>query len=56
VISLQTRAKRQGGDAVVDIKSITNTSELESSTQYRCSAGNVVANVVLTGRVVRLAK
>jgi hypothetical protein len=56
VIALQSRAKSQGGDAVIDIKSITNTSELESTTQYRCSAGNVVANVVLTGRVVRLGK
>jgi hypothetical protein len=56
VISLQTRAQREGGDAVVDIKSITKHSELESATQFRCAAGNVVANVVLTGRVVRLSK
>jgi len=56
VIALQSRAEKQGGDAVIDIKSITNTSELVSTTQYRCSAGNVVANVVLTGRVVRLEK
>jgi len=29
---------------------------LVSATQYRCAAGNVVANVVLTGRVVRIEK
>lgn len=54
LISLQKRAEAQGGNAVIDIKSITNTSELASAVSYRCSAGNVVANVVLTGRVVRL--
>jgi len=56
VIALQSRAEREGADAVIEIKSITNTDELASTTQYRCSAGNVVANVVLTGRMVRLAK
>lgn len=56
VISLQQRARQEGGDAVVDIKSITKHNDLESSSQFRCVAGNVIANVVLTGRVVRLAK
>jgi len=53
VIALQARAEKMGGDAVVDIKSITNNQNLESATQYRCAAGNVVANVALTGRVVK---
>jgi uncharacterized protein YbjQ (UPF0145 family) len=56
VIALQSRAQREGADAVIEIKSITNTDELESTSQYRCSAGNVVANVVLIGRIVRLEK
>ena len=56
VISLQSRAQQLGGDAVVDVKSITKHRNLESATQYRCAAGNVVANVVLTGRVVKLEK
>ena len=56
VIALQQRAKKEGGDAVVDIRSITKHNDLDSPTLYRCVAGNVVANVVLEGRVVRLAK
>ena len=56
VIALQSRAQKLGGDAVVDIKSITKHRNLESATQYRCAAGNIVANVVLTGRVVKFGK
>ena len=53
VISLQTRAREVGADAVVEVKSITKNRELESATHYRCVAGNVVANVTLTGKMVR---
>lgn len=56
VISLQTRARREGGNAVIDVKSITKHQDLESATQYRCAAGSVIANVVLTGRVVRIER
>jgi uncharacterized protein YbjQ (UPF0145 family) len=56
LISLQTRAQRLGGDAVVDIKSITKHRDLESSAEFRCAVGNVVANVALTGRVVKFSK
>jgi len=56
VTSLQTRAMKQGGNAVVDIKSVTQHDDLVSATRYRCAAGNVVANVVLTRRVVQLGK
>ena len=56
IISLQQRARKIGGDAVIDIKSITKHNDLESPTSYRCLAGNVVANVVLTGRVVKFEK
>jgi uncharacterized protein YbjQ (UPF0145 family) len=56
IISLQNRALKLGADAVIDIRSITKHNDLESSTNYRCAAGNVVANVVLTGRVVKFGK
>jgi uncharacterized protein YbjQ (UPF0145 family) len=56
LIALQKRAQRLGGDAVVDIKSITQHRDLESSTEFRCAAGNVVANVALSGRVVKFSK
>jgi len=52
---LQQRAQREGGNAVVDVVSITKDQKLESATQFRCAAGSVVANVVLTGTVVKLA-
>jgi len=56
VIQLQRRAQQLGGDAVVDIKSYTKHEDLESATLYRCAVGNVVANVALSGRVVKLGK
>ena len=55
VIALQERARSEGGNAVVDIRSITRHNDLDSATDYRCVAGAVVANVVLTGHVVELA-
>jgi uncharacterized protein YbjQ (UPF0145 family) len=54
VIALQSRAQQLGGNAVVDIKSTTKHNDLASASKYRCAAGGVVANVVLTGRVVKL--
>jgi len=54
VIALQARAQSMGGDAIVDIESITKHNDLTSASKYRCAAGGVVANVVLTGRVVKL--
>jgi uncharacterized protein YbjQ (UPF0145 family) len=56
IIALQKRATELGGDAVVDIKSITKHNDLDSATDYRCVAGSMIANVVLTGRVVKLEK
>ena len=56
IISLQHRASKMGADAVIDIKSISESGDLTSATNYRCDAGNVVANVVLTGRVVKFGK
>jgi hypothetical protein len=56
LIALQKRARAEGGDAVVDVRSITKHNDLESATQFRCVAGAVIANVALEGRVVRLGK
>jgi hypothetical protein len=54
VISLQARARDLGGNAVIEVRSITRNDPLTSATQYRCAAGSVVANVALEGRVVKL--
>jgi len=56
IISLQDRAKAEGGSAVVDIKSITKHNDLVSASQYRCVTGAFVANVALTGTIVTTAK
>jgi uncharacterized protein YbjQ (UPF0145 family) len=56
IISLQERAQREGGNAVIDIYSVTKNQQLKSATDYRCAAGTFVANVVLMGTVVELAK
>lgn len=52
---LQQRAQREGGHAVIDIESNTKDQPLKSATQFRCAAGAAVANVALTGTVVKLA-
>jgi len=55
IIQLQKRANAQGGNAVIDVRSITRNENLSSATQYRCAAGAMVANVALTGHIVKLA-
>jgi uncharacterized protein YbjQ (UPF0145 family) len=52
--SLQQRAKATGGNAVVDVRSITRHKDLASRRDYRCAFGGGVANVTLVGRAVEL--
>ena len=54
LINLQERAKRDGGEAIIDIKSITRGKETSSATEYWCVAGSTVVHVGLTGKVVQL--
>jgi hypothetical protein len=54
IIALQERALEEGGNAVVDIVSITGDKETKSASQYRCYAGATVARVALRGTVVKL--
>lgn len=56
LIQFQHRAQQMGADAVIDLKSITKHNDLESPTHFRCAAGNVVANVALTGTIVRFGE
>jgi uncharacterized protein YbjQ (UPF0145 family) len=56
IIALQERARKEGGNAVIDIRSITKHNDLASATDYRCVVGAFVANVALTGRVAQIAK
>ncbi len=52
--TLQDRAIREGGDAVINIRSNIRNQEFSSETQYECLAGNMMVNVALKGEVVKL--
>jgi uncharacterized protein YbjQ (UPF0145 family) len=54
LVSLQDRAKQEGGNAVVNIKSYYKKNEISSNTEYECGAGKMVAGVTLKGEVVKL--
>lgn len=54
VVALQERAKSEGGNAVVNIKSVYRNGELDSETEYECGAGAFVGGVALRGQVVKL--
>ena len=51
---LQQKARDAGGNAVVDIVSITRDVETESAQTFRCVAGAIVARVGLRATLVRL--
>ena len=53
-IQLQERARKEGGNAVVNIISNYKDVPFSSETQYECGAGNVVGGVALRGEVVQL--
>jgi hypothetical protein len=54
VIELQDRARKEGGNAVINIKSNYENQIRESATEFTCGAGAVIAGVALTGEVVTL--
>ena len=56
ILSLQKRARREGGDAVVNIRSYYKKNNVSHQTKYMCGAGAIVAGVALRGDVVRLKK
>jgi hypothetical protein len=56
VVSLRDRAVKEGGDAVVGIRSFYKKNEVVSETEYECHAGALIAGVALKGTVVTLAR
>lgn len=52
--SFHQRALREGGNAVVNITSITTGQPFKSTDQFKCRAGNVVSKVYLQADVVEL--
>ena len=55
-LSLQERAKKEGGDAVVNIKSVYKNENVENDAEYLCGAGTFLSGVALRGTVVKLKK
>ena len=56
VVSLQDRARREGGNAVVNITSVYKNEPFASPKEYMCGAGTFMAGVALRGTVVSLGK
>ncbi len=56
LMALQSRAEREGGNAVIDIYTITKNQKFESAEQYSCIKGGFVSNVALMGTVAELAE
>ncbi len=56
LIAFQDRARREGGNAVIDIKSNIKNQEEASAIEYSCLVGSIMVNVALKGTVVKLAQ
>ena len=56
MLSLRDRAVKEGGDAVVRIRSYYRKDEVASVTEYECHAGALIKGVALKGMMVTLAR
>jgi uncharacterized protein YbjQ (UPF0145 family) len=54
VAELQEHARRAGGNAVIDIRSVYRGENLDSANDYVCGAGTIMVGVTLEGTVVKL--
>ena len=54
VADLQRYARQEGGDAVINIKSVYRGANSASQSEYVCGAGNIMVGVTLEGTVVKL--
>mgnify|MGYP000936543396 CR=1 FL=1 len=54
VLELQERARKEGGNAVINIRSNYKSHEKSSETEYTCGAGALMAGVAFKGTIVRL--
>ena len=51
---LQQLARREGGDAVINIRSVYRGENSASRSEYVCGAGTIMVGVTLEGTVVKL--
>lgn len=54
LLSLEQRARAEGGNAVVNVRSYYKKDEFSSTTEYECHAGAIMAGVALIGEVATL--
>ena len=54
MLSFQDRIAKEGGNAVVNIRSYYKKNEIRSSTEFECGAGAIMAGVTFLGDVVTL--
>lgn len=54
LLALKNRAVREGGNAVVNIRSNYRNKVTSSKTEFQCGAGNLIAGAALIGEVVTL--
>ena len=54
MLSLQDRARAEGGNAVVNIESYYKKESFVSDTEYECAAGKIMGGVALRGTVAKL--
>lgn len=54
LLELQERARKEGGNAIIHIKSNYKNKETSSETEYMCGSGALMSGVALKGDVVKL--
>ncbi len=54
MLSFQDRISREGGNAVINLRSFYKKNLISSETEYQCGAGNLMAGVTFLGDVVTL--
>lgn len=55
LINLQSSAKREGANAVIDIVSYYKKAEYRSATDFECHAGSIIIGVALRGTYAQIA-
>jgi uncharacterized protein YbjQ (UPF0145 family) len=55
VLALQERARKEGGNAVINIRSVYKGENVSNDKQFLCGAGAIMAGVALKGTVVKVA-
>ena len=53
LLSFQDRAKREGGDKVVNITSYYYKHDFSSETEFECGTGNIMSGVTLRGYIAK---